>query len=170
MKEVYAKLMLYSYRHLPKIAEQIDELVEKKALSSISDCSPAMKQYEKIVALTYQKQVILSLSVNVKSVLSKFSDVEREYFAYKYFKGSTQKTYSFDPSSRNYFRIQVRLVKKFAKESEKHGYGDERVENELLCIDFFKEMLKRVKEKEESDNKHSTILLALNREKKAKTA
>ena len=170
MKEIYAKLMLYSYRNLPKIADQIDELVEKKALSSISDCSPAIKQYEKIVGLTYQKQIVLSLFVNVKGVLSKFSDVEKEYFAYKYFRGNTPKNYPFDPSSRNYFRVQNRLLKKFAAESEKYGYGDERVENELLCIDFFKEMLKRVKEKEDSDNKHSALLIAVNREKKVKTA
>ena len=171
MKEIYAKVMLYSYRHLPKIADQIDDLVEKKALSSISDCSPAMAQYQKIVRLTYQKQIVLSLSLNVKTVLGKFSEAEREYFEYKYFRGiNPAKNYSFDPSSRNYFRVQNRLIKKFAGFAEKIGYGDERVEKELLSVEFFREMLKRAEEKENADRKHAEVLLAFNREKRAKTA
>ncbi len=161
MKEVYAKVTLYAFKNLLKIADQIDELVEKKAFSSISDTSPALKQYEKITALTYQKRVVLSLAVNIGRALGKLSASEYEYLDYKYFRGArNSKTYSFDPSSRNYFRIQNRVLKKYAFIMDRGGFTDERFEKELLAIDFFREMLKRVTEKENARKKCAAAILS----------
>ena len=52
MKVLYAKAALYSYAHLEAIAEQLDEIVEKKAFSSSMNFSPALNQFEEIIGLT----------------------------------------------------------------------------------------------------------------------
>jgi len=154
MNTRYTKVALYAFKHLIKLTEQINELVEKKALSSISDVSPAIRQYEKITEFTYQKKVILSLYVNVNSALKKLSGKELEYLDYKYFRTSKSvKSYSINPASRNYFRVQIRLLKKVSQILERGGYTDERFKKECLQIEFFREMLKRVTEKEKAVTK-----------------
>ena len=58
--------------------------------------------------------------------------------------------------SRAYFRLQVKLAEKFAKNLEKAGFSDERFKNECLSMEFFREMLARVKEKENLNRKNKT--------------
>ncbi|MEG9429794.1 MAG: hypothetical protein VZQ61_02595 [Christensenellaceae bacterium] len=157
MNVLYAKVALYSYAHLGTIAEQIDEVVEKKAFSSSMNFSPAVGQFQEIIDLTYQKQIIFALGLCVKDALKDFTEKERLCLDYKYFKKRKKEDYvGFDCSSRGYFRLQTRLAEKFAKSLEKAGYSDERFENECLSIDFFREMLKRVKEKENLNRKNKT--------------
>ncbi len=149
MNILYAKTILYSYTALEAIAGQIDELVEKKALASMSDTSSALSQCEKILSLTEQKDVLFFIAKTVELVLNKFSESEREYFDYKFFK-TRAKDYKwcFEPSSRAYFRKQISLSNKFAKRLELEGLDDKFFENECLKIDFFKELLKRTREYE----------------------
>ncbi len=149
MDVIYAKTILYSYSALEAVAEQIDELVEKKALSSMTDTSSALSQCEKILSLTYQKDVLFFIANTVEKVLEKFSESEKEYFDYKFFK-KRPKDYAwcFEPASRAYFRKQISLSIKFAKRLEKQGLDNQYFENECLKIDFFKELLKRTKEHE----------------------
>lgn len=158
MNVLYAKVALYSYSHLESIAEQIDEVVEKKAYSSSMNFSPAIKQYQDIIDLTYQKQIVFALGLCVKDALKTFSEQELFYLDYKYFKKRKKEDYAnLDVTSRGYFRLQVRLSEKFAKALEKAGFSDERFEKECLSIDFFREMLKRVKEKENLNRKNKTV-------------
>ena len=157
MKVLYAKVVLYAYAHLMALGEQIDELVEKKAFSSSMDFSPAIKQFEKIIDLTHQKDVVFALKLCADKALGGFSDHEKEFLDYKYFHSKPKSFYAdFDASSRGYFRTQIRLAEKFAKSLEKAGYSDERFENECLSIDFFREMLNRVKERENLNRKNKT--------------
>ena len=51
MNVYYAKTVLYAYANVDAVVEQIDELVEKKALSSMRDFSPCEEQCEKSYAL-----------------------------------------------------------------------------------------------------------------------
>lgn len=157
MKVLYAKVVLYAYAHLETIAEQIDELVEKKAYSSSMNFTPAIKQFENIIDLTYQKDIVFALKLSADKALGTFSEHEKEFLDYKYFHFKPKSFYeNFDASSRGYFRMQVRLADKFAKSLEKAGYSDQRFENECLSIDFFREMLNRVKEKENLNRKNKT--------------
>ena len=78
MNVLYAKVALYSYAHLDALAEQIDELVEKKAYSSSMNFSPAIAQYENILGLTYQKDIIYALKLCVRAALEKFTEREKE--------------------------------------------------------------------------------------------
>ena len=149
MNVIYAKSILYAYSNIDVIAEQIDELVVKKALSSMTDFSPALSQCEKIVDLTCQKELLLKLKTVVYNVLLKFSDTELDFFDYKYFKKKPKEYYiGFDYQSRNYFRRQIRLAAKFSLRLEKSGITDSVFENEYLKIEFFRELVKRVTEYE----------------------
>ncbi|MBQ9514431.1 MAG: hypothetical protein IJR66_05615 [Clostridia bacterium] len=149
MNVIYAKSILYAYSNIDLIIDQIDELVMKKALSSMSDYSPAILQCEKIVDLTYQKDLLAELKRIVMKVLSKFTETELDFFDYKYFKKKPKEYYKdFDYQSRNYFRRQIRLANLFAERLEKCGITDKRFQDEYLRIEFFKELLKRVMEYE----------------------
>lgn len=157
MNVLYAKVALYSYAHLDAIAEQIDEVVEKKAFSSSMNFAPAINQFQDIIDLTYQKQVVFALGLCVKDALKVFTEREMLCLDYKYFRRRKKEEYAgLDVTSRGYFRLQLRLAEKFAKELEKAGYSDERFEKECLSIDFFREMMKRVKEKENLSRKNKT--------------
>lgn len=157
MNVLYAKVALYSYAHLNALAEQIDEIVEKKAFSSSMNFSPALNQFEDIINLTYQKDIVYALRLCVKEALKRFSEQELKCLDYKYFKTRPKEDYiDLDVTSRGYFRLQIRLAEKFAEYFEKAGFSDKRFEEECLSIDFFREMLGRVKEKENLSRKNKT--------------
>ncbi|MBE7087420.1 MAG: hypothetical protein E7369_03880, partial [Clostridiales bacterium] len=150
MNVLYAKSVLYAYPCLDKICEQIDELVEKRLISSMYDFSPAEEQCIKIVNYGFQKQTLLELKQAVIEVLKKFTQIEVDYLDYKYFKLKPKSYYKdFDAKSRNYFRNQIKICEKFSLCLERLGFGDEWFNENCLKIDFFKELLKRVKEQEE---------------------
>lgn len=145
----YAKTILYAYRNLDAIMRQLDELVVKKALSSMNDLSPCETQCEKILSLTSQKDILIDLKIKVGGVVEKFSDEEKDFLDYKYFKAKPKEYYAnFDFSSRAYFRKQIRVADKFARKIEKAGITDEYFKSECLSIEFFRELLKRVIERE----------------------
>ena len=151
MNILYAKSVLYAYPHLEAIADQIDELVMKKALGSMTDYSPATEQCQKIIDLTEQKTVLFELEILTEKILTKFTTDEMDCLDYKYFKKHPKEYYKeFDSSSRTYFRKQIRLVKKFTEKLEKAGFNDKVFEEKCLQIDFFVQLLKKVKEREES--------------------
>ena len=154
MNVQYAKTALYAYPNIKEVAEQIDELVERKALASMSDCSPEIEQCEKVVEYTAQKCVLFALKIYIDEVLEKLKDIEIDCLEYKYFKRKPKEYfYGFDAESRGYFRRQIKLAEKIADKLEKAGATDEWFEQNCLQMDFFKELLKRVIEHEESVKK-----------------
>lgn len=150
MNILYAKSVLYAYKNLEAVLDQIDELVQKKALASMTNTSPAFFQCLEIVDYTAQKDLIIELKVTVDKVLEKFTEEEKLYFDYKYFRKLPKENFAhIDTACRAYFRKQVKLCNQFAERLEKRGITDERFEKEWLEIEFFRELLKRVKEREE---------------------
>ncbi|MBE7089446.1 MAG: hypothetical protein E7362_01420 [Clostridiales bacterium] len=151
MNILYAKSVLYAYPNLESIAEQIDELVIKKALGSMTDYSPAIEQCLKIINLTEQKTVLFELDLLTEKILSKFTKDEMDCLDYKYFKRRPKEYYKeFDSSSRSYFRKQIRIAKKFAEKLEKAGFNDKAFEEKCLQIEFFVQLLKKVNEREKA--------------------
>lgn len=145
----YAKTILYAYKCLDVIMRQLDELVVKRAVNSMRDLSPCEAQCEKIIALTEQKDLLIDLKLKTKSALEKFTDEEMDCLDYKYFKFKSKEYYAdYDFTSRAYFRKQVRVAGKFAKRIENAGITDEIFAKKYLEIDFFRELLKRVIERE----------------------
>ncbi len=159
MNTYYAKCVLYAYPHIEAIMGQIDDLVERKALSSRCDYSPCLEIAEKIVGFTRQKDVYIKLKIMCDSALSRFSKYELDCLDYKYFKKNPSEYYlDFDADSRTYFRNQIKLAKKFAKRLENRGATDEWFERECLSMDFFKGMYKRVVEHEKKSQKNKAKL------------
>ena len=149
MNILFTKAILYSYSNLSEVCDQIDELVTKRALASMMDSSPAIEQYERIINFTEQKKVIIGLHIIVTDLLKKFQKDELDLLDYKYFRKRDKKYYKdFDYSSRSYFRRQNKVVSKFGNLLEKLGIDDDYFLTKCLPINFFKELLIRVKERE----------------------
>ncbi len=155
MNVYYAKCVLYTYPHIPVIMEQIDELVEKRALSSMSDFSPCIEIAHHILDYTKQKDVFIKLSVMTDIILEKFTKEELDCFEYKYFRRKPREYFiGMDTSGRGYFRQQIRLAKRFAKYLEKRGATDAWFEKECMSMDYFREMYRRVIEHEKNSMKN----------------
>ena len=149
MNILYAKSILYAYSNLQALMEQIDELVEKKALASMYDFSSAELQCEKILSYTRQKDVLIDLKLIVDKILLKFTKDELDCLDYKYFKTKPKDYFNnVDTQSRAYFRRQIKLAKKFSEKLEIKGVNDKWFKENCLSTDFFKELLKRVVEHE----------------------
>ncbi len=158
MNIYYAKSVLYAYTNLEAIMEQIDELVQKKALASMTDTSPCEWQCQRIIDYTAQKDVLIDLKIACDAVLKKFTEYELDCFDYKYFKVKPKQYFeNVDTQSRTYFRRQVRLAEKFAERLERMGVTNYWFEQNCLKIEFFVELLKRVKEHEILCRKNKTL-------------
>ena len=155
MNVIFAKTALYAYPNIMAITEQIDELVEKKALFSMNDFSPALEQFDKIVDLTEQKKVMFALKLFLDDAIKQFKKDELDCLEYKYFKRKSKKYFeNFDFTSRSYFRKQVKIINKVSKSLELAGATDEWFKEHCLRMDFFKELLKRVIEHEKNSQKN----------------
>lgn len=151
----FAKSILYAYTNLEEVIEQIDEIIERKALCSISDYSPCIEQCEKIIDLIGQKDILIDLRIKAENALKHFTDEELDYLDYKYFKVRPKEYYQdFDTFSRNYFRKQVKLANRFAILIENEGITQKYYEDNCMRIEFMRELLKRVIEHEKLSYKN----------------
>ena len=149
MNTLYAKCFLYAYTNLEDLCAQIDEIVLKRALSSISDTSPAFEQYQRILDYTEQKKLYINVKLIVSEALKSFTQDEINCIEYKYFMNKQiKKGNDFDTSSRAYFRRQSKLAEKFASVLEGMGINDDFYVNTCMKTNFFREMVRRVKEYE----------------------
>ena len=149
MNILYAKSVLYAYPVAEELLSQIDELVLKKALASMHIFSPAEEQCEKIIAFTEQKKIIIYMVRVLEEVIDELSEPEKDLLDYKYFKKKPKTHYKdFDYTSRAYFRRQQCVADKVAGKLESKGFNDEYFKDKCLKINFFRELLRRVKEKE----------------------
>ena len=157
MKLNYTKTVLYAYANIETVKEQIDDFVERKALSSISDYSPCIEQCEKMLNFTAQKIALIELKEMTEKALNKLSNFELDCLDYKYFKQKPKEYFiGFDWASRNYFRRQVLIAKKLSALFDKVGLTDEWFEKNCLNTNFFIELLKRVEIYEKQSNKNKS--------------
>ena len=144
MKLIYTKTVLYAYASIETVKEQIDDFVERKALSSISDYSPCIEQCEKIINFTAQKIALIELKQMVESALKKLSAFELDCLDYKYFKQKPKQYFlGFDYESRGYFRKQVLIAKKVSVLFDKVGLTDGWFEKKLLKHKLFRWVVKK---------------------------
>ncbi len=157
MNIYYAKTILYAYPCVETLLNQIDEIVEKRAMASMTNFSPAEEQCEKILALIRQKDTLINMKLMVDDVLKKFTQEEMDCLDYKYFRFRKKEDFKdFDSSSRGYFRRQIRIADKFALRIEKKGITDAVFEKEYLSMPFFSELIKRVIEHETNSKKNKS--------------
>ena len=155
MNLIYAKTMLYAYPNIRALTEQIDELIQNKALASMNDFSPAIEQCERIIELTEQKKVLIKVYIVLKKVLSNFTGLDLTCIEYKYFRNKPKEYFKdFDFTGRAYFRRQNKIIKTLSQMLDKTEITDEFFESRCLAINFFKELKKRVIEHEILSNKN----------------
>lgn len=145
----YAKAALYAYPHIDAIIKDIDEEVLEKALKSMYDTSAPLPQYESIVSLTFNKEMLLEFKSRIEKALSKFEQADLDYFEYKYFKRKPAEYFKdFDSTSRGYFRKQNRLIKKFSIRLEEAGANEEWFKGEGAT--FIKPYIKQAMDHDEA--------------------
>ncbi len=162
MNKYYVKAILYAYPNLEFVAEQIDEILQEKALLSMEDFRPCLEQCEDILEYTYQKDCLFALKIILDEVITRLSPSEVDYLEYKYFKRKPKGYFeNFDAESRGYFRKQMLLAEKVGVLLEHEGMTDKEFEEKYLTIEFFKRLLKCTIEHENACYK--------NKSKKVKT-
>ena len=159
MNLYYAKTVLYAYPNIEAVMEQIDELVERRALLSMNDFTPCIDQCEKILDFTAQKDTLINLKLMVEKVMEKLTENQIDCLEYKYFKRKSKEYFKdFDFTSRCYFRRQITLINKLKIAFDRVGLTDEWFEENCLRMDFFSELLRRVKIYEEQSKKNKPKL------------
>lgn len=159
MNELYAKTLLYAYSHAEGYIKQIDDLVLRRAVSSMYDVSSPVSQAERIIEYIEQKKLLIYILRTIEEVVATFSKHDQDCFDYKYLKRMPKEYFKdFDYSSRSYFRHQNALVEKFASRLSLVGIDDEFFIKKCLKINFFKALLRQVKERNilSSKNKPKT--------------
>lgn len=146
MKKEYVKTLLYTYPHIQKTVNRIDQIVLKKALNSMTEYDNCLAQCEYVVDLTVQKALLTELYYYVNKVVKRLTKEERDYLDYKYFKFKPKEYFkNMDLSSRNYFRKQQYLLDDFSKYLGWMGLDDEWFDALSLRVPILKKMLNSVK-------------------------
>ena len=163
---LYTKVLLYTYPNIESLIDQIDELVEKKSLSSMDSQEPCIDICNSIIALIKEKDLYLDLMVILDGIFEDFTEEEMLCIEYKYFLVRDRvKFRDFDYTSKQYFRRQNKILEKIKRRLDKRGYDDNFFKEKFLPIRFFKSLLRGVKEREKHINKNKKAQVQLEDEK-----
>ena len=133
--ELYAKTILSCFMMLEKIVNQIENLIKTRARNSFYDYSSTLKQSDKILKLCNVRIDLLELKEIAQDVLNSLNYDEKTLISYKYF-GILPKDKNYDLTSRNYFRKQVKALKKFSLILKGKGYNEDWFINKYMPISF----------------------------------
>lgn len=146
MDKIFVKVIMFAYPKCEKIIKEIDELILKKALSSMQDFSPCEEQCYKIVHLMNKKQLLIQLKGRVDKLLEKLTEEQIKLLEYKYFKRKGKEYFAgLDVKSRMFFRKQERLVNRIGVLLERSGVSDEWFIKNYADWKFFSHLITRVK-------------------------
>ena len=155
MNNLYTKVLLYAYPNIESLIDQIDELVEKKAYTSMDSTLPCLDICNSIISLIKEKDLYLNLLVTLDGIFDTLTEYEKTCIEYKYFLVRDKSKFAgFDYTSKQYFRNQNKILDKIRKRLIKKGYDDNFFKENYLPIKFFKALLRGVKEKEKHVNKN----------------
>ena len=151
MKSDYVKTLLHSYVHLPKIIIRINQVVLKKALNSMKDFSSCLTQCERIVNLTTQKAILTKAKYYLERAISRLTEDEKDFLDYKFFRTNlSEYTLKINSNSRNYYRVQQKIINTIGENLGFLGKTDEWFEKYCLKVPFLKKMYVAVKRRDES--------------------
>ncbi len=151
MNTLYTKVLLYAYPSIESLIDQIDELVDKKAVSSMDACLSCQEICHSIIALIKEKDLYLDLMVILDEIFENLTEEEMKCIEYKYFRIRDKEWVSdFDYSSKQYFRKQNRILDKIRSRLVKKGLDDTAFKEKFLSVKFFKSLLHGVKEREKT--------------------
>lgn len=156
MNKVTAKTILRSYKSLFSIAEQIDDLVLKRAMSTHSlktDCvlCCAEKQVEQVVKLMNKKNNLINLKLLTDETLEALGEECRTVLKNKYIEclKPEETAKSLGISLRTYFRRLDKAEKSFAKELLRRGCDDEWFKENYFDQSWLKYLYENTLEKVE---------------------
>ncbi len=133
--ELYGKTILCCYMMLDKIISQIENLIRTRARNSFYDYSSTLKQSNKILALCNVRVDLMELKEIAKEALNSLNNEHKTLISYKYF-GILPQDKNFDLTSRNYFRKQIKALKKFSSLLKSKGYNEAWFQQKYLTIAF----------------------------------
>ena len=119
--ENYAKTILTCYDTIDGYITQIENLVRIKAKNSFYFRNGTIGLAEQLISLSEIRKDLMELSEIVDKMLKKMTEEDKILISYKYF-GVQPEDKDFDLTSRNYFRKQVRAIKRFAELLKKSGF------------------------------------------------
>ena len=133
--ENYAKTILTCYDTIDGYITQIENLVRIKAKNSFYFRNGTIGLAEQLISLSEIRKDLMELSEIVDKMLKKMTEEDKILISYKYF-GVQPEDKDFDLTSRNYFRKQVRAIKRFAELLKKSGFDEEWFKNKYLKIAY----------------------------------
>ncbi len=149
LNTLYTKVLLYAYPNIESLIDQIDELIEKKALSSMDSQQPCIEICNSVIGLIKEKDLYLDLMVTLDGIFENFTEEEMLCIEYKYFLVRDKvKFRDFDYTSKQYFRRQNKILEKIKRRLEKRGYDDNFFKEKYMPIKFINSLLRGVKERE----------------------
>lgn len=145
----YEKTILSSYYRIDEYIEDCEKAVTYRALTSYSTKESTMTQIDKIINLIYAKNRLCDLKSKLNGIFSKFTQDETDCIRYKYYHVKPRE--DFDYTSRNYFRKQLRILKKISLMLEKKKMDEKWFCENYADIYFLKSIFERQKRKAERE-------------------
>lgn len=133
--ENYAKTILSCYDTIDGYITQIENVIKIKAKNSFYLRNGTVTLAEQLISLGEIRKDLIELSEIVDKILKKMTEEDKILISYKYF-GIKPKDENFDLTSRNYFRKQIRALKRFSELLVKNNYDEEWFKNKYLKIAY----------------------------------
>ena len=133
--ENYAKTILSCYDTIDGYITQIENVIKIKAKNSFYLRNGTVTLAEQLISLGEIRKDLIELSEIVDKMLKKMTEEDKILISYKYF-GVKPKDENFDLTSRNYFRKQIRALKRFSELLVKNNYDEEWFKNKYLKIAY----------------------------------
>ena len=133
--ENYAKTILSCYDTIDGYITQIENVIKIKAKNSFYLRNGTVTLAEQLISLGEIRKDLIELSEIVDKILKKMTEEDKILISYKYF-GVKPKDENFDLTSRNYFRKQIRALKRFSELLVKNNYDEEWFKNKYLKIAY----------------------------------
>lgn len=128
---LWAKTLLSAYRFVPKVVEEVDEIIAEHALKSSGfGCSSfaqlsTFSQIDKMVKLTDLKDRAIFIKSYIDDILSKISPLKQELLSEIFFENKkvTKVVMNGQFSSRTYYRKIQQALDDFERIMEKNKYS-----------------------------------------------
>ena len=149
--EDYQKVLLYLYPRLKRMAKNVGQIVEARAVSSVFDRGCAERSVEKLLGYISLKQNLLFLNEKMDELLETLSAEEKFLLEYKYFRrkrvlDKAVSEISFSFSERTYFRRQARLAEKMGRLMARSGLDKDWFWSAFENVPYMACILERISE------------------------
>ena len=152
---IWAKTILTSYRYLERIADAIDEMVEKRGLyarvenSFSSSCDNVYNLYDKIIELSERKVKLINLKVLTENALERCGESFAAILIAKYIdqKKNADIANAYGYPLRTYFRRLEDAQNRFEEVLALNGFGEDRLDDYLKNERWILEIKNRISSK-----------------------